>query len=190
MSEEENGILNDPSKMVGAFAKFLIVSVVLVFLGLQSLSFFEYIFPADQWYLSYLGFGLTSGGVVLYFLIFNYDAKTKLQQLIAVIMLLVSVVGEVLTAGFGMNIEAMTKAGFELSKADFDFMVLAVQGLGFVHGIANLVYLSGDKIVSVFQNVNSKGKKTKKNKQQKQNHNQKLAPQHSDTPQEKLGPKE
>jgi len=94
-------------KRLFGWASAVVISViVLAFLGLHSLTFFQFTFPEDQFFYAYLGFGLTSGGVVGYLVMLITISDTPLKKFIALIMLSVSVIGELLTAGFGMRVEA------------------------------------------------------------------------------------
>lgn len=146
-----------PKKMIGTGTKIILAGVVLAFLGLQSLNFFEFTFPADQWFYAYLGFGLTSGGVVGYLIVFMNDADTNLRKTVSVVMLVVCVIGELLTAGFGMQVEGWNNLGYELTADDFRFMIIAVQILGLAHGLALLFYYAGDKIFELFQDEDGDG---------------------------------
>lgn len=146
-----------PKKMIGASVKILLVAVVLMFLGLQSINFFSFTFPEDQWYYAYLGFGMTSGGVIAYLIIFLSDADTPMKQTIALGMLAVCVIGELATAGFGMQVEAWRNSGLEMSASDFRFMIIAVQILGLFHGLALLFYFAGDRIIKMFQDDDRDG---------------------------------
>lgn len=150
-------VLNNPKKMIASGAKILLVMVVMAFLGLHSFNFFQFTFPADQWYYAFLGFGLTSGGVVIYLLMFKWEQGTKLQKTIALIMLVVSVIGELLTAGFGMQVEGLKNAGYTLTEEDFQFMILAVQMLGLFHGVAILIYFAGNDIARLFADDDGDG---------------------------------
>lgn len=169
-------------KIFGFGVKVFLALVVLAFLGLQSLNFFSFVFPPEQWYYAYLGFGLTSGAVIAYLVIFSTDSDTPLRKAVAIGMLVVSVIGELLTAGFGMQLEAWKRTGFQLAQSDYDFMVIAVQLLGFAHAIAMILYFAGDKIIEAlgdadgdgipnFIDPDYKAWKQRKN-QQNNNHNQ------------------
>lgn len=143
--------LRSPRKMIGAAAKILISAIVLLFMGLQSLNFFYFVFPADQWFYAFLGFGLTSGGVILYLLMFKLDAEgSNFKRTLAACMMIICVIGEILTAGFGMQVEGLQKLGYELAQSDYDFMILAVQALALFHGLALIAYFSGDDIAELF----------------------------------------
>jgi hypothetical protein len=138
-------------KYIGAFFKFVIAAVVMAFLGLKSLDFFYFVTPADQFYYAYLGFGLTGGGVIAYLVIFLWDAETALKKTIAISMLAFCVIGELATAGFGLQINAWKSGGFHLTDSDFNSMILVIQLLGFVHAAALIGYVAGDQIMWAFQ---------------------------------------
>lgn len=144
-------------RLIGSLVKIIIAAVVLLFLGLKSLDFFMFTTPADQWYYAFLGFGLTSGGVIAYLIIFMWDADTVLKRTVSIIMLAVCVVGELATAGFGLEVSAWQSSGLELSTADFKAMVLVVQVLGFAHAIALIAYMAGDRLAQAFRDDDGDG---------------------------------
>lgn len=137
-------------KYIGAAIKILIAFVVIAFLGLKSLDFFTFTTPAEQWYYAYLGFGLTGGGVIAYLLVFMWDADTDLKKTVAIVMLAICIIGELTTAGFGLQIDAWEKIGYVPTDSDFSAMVLAVQLLGFAHAAALVIYTAGDAIGTAF----------------------------------------
>lgn len=144
-------------KIIGMFVKVILAGVVAAFLGIHSLNFFTYTFPADQFFYAYLGFGLTSGGVFGYLLLFLWDADTSLKKTIAFVMLLVSILGEILAAGFGMQVESWSKSGFEMTEGDLSMMIIVISVLGFLHGLALIGYFAGDKIAELFQDDDGDG---------------------------------
>ena len=144
-------------RLFGFAAKIIVSVVVLAFLGLHSLNFFQFTFPPEQWYYSYLGFGLTSGGVILYLVMFMTESDTVLKRFIAITMLAVSLIGELATAGFGMQIESWRTAGYTLTESDFQFMIIGVQILSLCHGLAMVAYFAGDKIMTAFADDDKDG---------------------------------
>jgi len=146
-----------PKKMLGGGAKIILVAVVLLFLGLQSLNFFEFVFPADQWYYAYLGFGLTSVGVIFYLVVFKNDADTPMKRTIAAVMMIVCVIGELLTAGFGMQVEGFQNLGYSLTQDEFQFMIIAVQIMALAHGLALVLYFAGDDLFTLFRDDDGDG---------------------------------
>jgi len=72
-------------------------------------------------------------------------------------MLIICVGGELLTAGFGMQVETFANGGFTLTQDDFKFMVIVVQILGLAHGLAMLLYFAGDQIFELFQDEDKDG---------------------------------
>ena len=144
-------------RLFGFAAKIIVSVVVLAFLGLHSLNFFQFTFPPEQWYYSYLGFGLTSGGVILYLVMFMTESDTVLKRFIAITMLAVSLIGELATAGFGMQIESWRTAGYALTESDFQFMIIGVQILSLCHGLAMVAYFAGDKIITAFADDDKDG---------------------------------
>jgi hypothetical protein len=144
-------------KIIGNGVKIVIAITVMAFLGMKSLNFFLFTTPLDQWYLSWLGFGLTGGGVIAYLIIFLWDADTDLKKAVSLIMLIVCVFGELATAGFGLQVDTWQKTGFAMAESDFSAMVFAVQLLGFFHALALIIYIAGDKIGAAFADKNHNG---------------------------------
>lgn len=141
---------NGPKKLIGAVIKIILAAVVLVYLGLHTINFFTFTFPPEQWYLAWLGFGLTGGGLIGYLVVFLWDADTDLKKTTALLMILICGAGEVLAAGFGMQIEAWSKNGWTMTEQDFNMMLLAIRALAFAHFIALTVYVAGDQIGVMF----------------------------------------
>jgi hypothetical protein len=144
-------------KLFGGLVKIIIAAVVFAFLGLKSLEFFMFTTPPDKELYAYLGFGLTGGGVIGYLIILMWDADTVLKRFISILMLGVCVLGELATAGFGLQIEAWKNSGLALTEKDFSSMVIAVQLLGFAHAAALIAYYAGDVIASAFADKNKNG---------------------------------
>ena len=163
-------------KMFGGLIKIVLAVVVFAFLGLKSIDFFLFTTPPEKWYLAYFGFGLTGGGVIGYLIILMWDADTVLKRFISILMLGICVIGELTTAGFGLEIEAWKKSGLALAQTDFDAMVLAVQLLGFAHAGALIAYYAGDTIAKAFRDDNKNGipdwMEKKQNNQNQQKGNQ------------------
>lgn len=172
-------------KYIGAGIKIFIAAVVFAFLGLKSLNFFTFTTPADQWFYAYLGFGLTGGGVIAYLLVFMWDADTELKKTVAIVMLVICIIGELATAGFGLQIDTWEKIGYQMTESDFSAMILAVQLLGFAHAAALIVYTAGDAIGNAFGDddkdgtPNYKDPDYKRNKGNNQNRPQPNQPMHS-----------
>jgi DNA-binding transcriptional regulator of glucitol operon len=160
-------------KLFGGLIKIVLAIVVFAFLGLKSIDFFLFTTPPDKWYLAYFGFGLTGGGVIGYLIILMWDADTVLKRFISILMLAVCVIGELTTAGFGLQIEAWKKSGLALAETDFDSMVLAVQLLGFAHAGALIAYYAGDTIAKAFRDDNKNGVPDWMEKKQNNQQNQK-----------------
>jgi hypothetical protein len=144
-------------KLTGFAAELVAAVVVLAFLGLHSINFFTFVFPPDQLHYAWLGFGLTGGGFVAYLVIFLWKADTILKKWTALIISAISGIGEILTAIFGMQVEAWKKSGWALTEDDFSYMLLAVGLLALAHAISFTVYLAGDKIGELFADDDGDG---------------------------------
>ena len=144
-------------KWVGAILKSLLVAVVLFFTATESINFFKFVFPQDQWYMAYTGFGLTLGALFVYLYMLLYDARTSLQKTVSLIMISVGVIGELLTAGFGMEIQGSAMNGMQLTASDMSMMIWVVRIMIFVHAAAFLFYSFGDKIIAAFNDDDGDG---------------------------------
>lgn len=133
---------------IGLFLKIGLAAVVIAFELTLSIDFFSFVYPPDKWYMAYLGLGLTSGAMLIYMYLFAFDAESSLQKTLALIMMTVSIIGAILAAGFGMQVEAWKKSGISMTQDDIDFMILAVRLLLFVHAGVLALYFAGDKIVT------------------------------------------
>lgn len=156
-------------KITGFVLKFAVAVVVLAFLGLHSINFFMFVFPTDQEYYAWLGFGLTGGGAVSYLVVFLWEADTVLRKWISLAIAGLSGVGEILTALFGMRVEAWTRAGFAMTETDFDYMLLAVGLLALAHAAALAGYFAGDKIAELFGDEDGDGTPNYRDKDYKPN---------------------
>jgi len=144
-------------KIIAMILKVLLAVVVLIFLGTESIGFFSFVFPPEKWYMAYTGFGLTSLSFLIYLYLFIYDADSDMKRVISLIMMAVGLIGELVTAGFGMQVEAWSQTGYIMTQSDIDFMVLAVQGLMLFHGVALIGYWIGDNIVKAFKDDDKDG---------------------------------
>lgn len=122
------------------------ILTVAAFMGLHSLNFFTWIFPTDQSMYAYLGFGLTGGAFIGYILKFKYQARTDLTRFIAISMIVITGLGELAAAGFGMQVEAYKNAGITFTAESIADMIWAVRILGGLHAIALVLEFIGDDV--------------------------------------------
>jgi hypothetical protein len=144
-------------KFLSSTLKFVLLAVVGAFLALHSINLFTFVFPADQSYLAWLGFGLTGFGAVVYLLMFLWEGGTALQKSVSLAMAVVCSIGEVLAAIFGMQIESWAKAGFTLNETDFQAMLLVVGALSIAHFFALIAYFAGDQIRELLSDADGDG---------------------------------
>ena len=144
-------------KWIALILKVVLALVVAIFAGSESLNFFNFIFPPEQWYLSYTGFGITMGSMFVYLYLLLNDAKTSLQRTVAFIMMLVGLAGELAAAGFGMQIEGWKKLGYQMTSENYDFMILAVRIAMVAHGLALMTYWAGDQIIELLKDDDKDG---------------------------------
>jgi hypothetical protein len=144
-------------KFFGSALKYTLLAIVGAFLALHSINLFQFVFPVDQQYLAWLGFGLTGFGAVTYLVMFLWEGATVLQRSVALGMAAVCSIGEVLAAVFGMMIESWKKAGFTLTENDFQTMLLVIGLLSIAHFFALITYFAGDRIGELFADQDGDG---------------------------------
>jgi hypothetical protein len=144
-------------KFLANALKLVLLSVVAAFLALHSINLFQFVFPPDQQYLAWLGFGLTGFGAVAYLIMFLWEGGTTLQKSVSLAMAVICSIGEVLAALFGMQIESWKKAGFALTQNDFTTMLMVIGILSIAHFFALITYFAGDKIGELFTDKDGDG---------------------------------
>jgi cation transport ATPase len=144
-------------KFLSSTLKFVLLAVVAAFLALHSINLFTFVFPADQEYLAWLGFGLTGFGAVVYLLMFLWEGATVLQRSVSLAMAVICSIGEVLAAIFGMMIESWQKAGFTMTENDFQGMLLVIGALSIAHFFALIAYFAGDQIRELLSDADGDG---------------------------------
>ena len=138
--------------------KYLLLAIVAAFLALHSINLFQWVFPVDQSYYAWLGFGLTGFGAIVYLLLFLWDTQaTWLQKTVSLGMVVICALGELGAAGAGMYIEAFQKAEFIVDEKDFQIMLIGIGLLGLAHFAALVTYFAGDKIVELFGDEDGDG---------------------------------
>lgn len=140
---------------LAVFFKVLIALAVSAFLALHSLNFFEFVFPPEQFYYAYLGFALTGGAVVAYLVILKWGSHSSMNKSVSIVMLAVSVIAELVTAGFGMQVEAWKGLGYQMTNEDLSSMILVIQGLGLAHALALILQVAGDDIFASFTSLSN-----------------------------------
>lgn len=144
-------------KILANGLKFVLLAAVAAFLALHSINLFKFVFPADQQYYAWLGFGLTGFGAVAYLIMFMWEGGTVLQRSVSLAMAIICSIGEVLAALFGMQIETWQKAGFTLTQNDFQSMLLIIGVLSIAHFFALITYFAGDKIGALLRDEDGDG---------------------------------
>jgi hypothetical protein len=145
-------------KRILAYFGLVVLSIgVLLFLGKHSLNFFMFTFSGDDELYAWAGLLLTSIGAVLWMIIFKWLAETKLQKTIALVMMFIALLGEFVTAGFDMYMQAMFADGFEFLPEELRSMTIVVSGLGLITGLALVLHFTGDSILEAFKDDDKDG---------------------------------
>lgn len=142
----------------GIAVEIIMALIVFWFMWSQSLEFFVFVFPAEKWYLAWLGLGLTGGGLLGYFIILKRGrADTSAKRFITLSMIVVCLVGELAAAGFGMQVEAFKKSGMDPNPEFIELMVNVVRVLGLFHGLALIGFFGWDDIAAAWNDKNANG---------------------------------
>ena len=144
-------------KMIGYGFAVLVGAGALTFEMMESLNFWRLAFPVDKWFLSYLGFFLTSIAMLGYFYEFLYVAVGKTQKTVSLIMAIVCGLGALLTAGIGFKITSYAAQGFQFTQTDLAYMAIIVQALIGLHILALFVFYGGDAIAKAWQDDDGDG---------------------------------
>jgi len=144
-------------KMIGYGFAVLVGAGALTFEMMESLNFWRLAFPVDKWFLSYLGFFLTSIAMLGYFYEFLYVAVGKTQKTVSLIMAIVCGIGALLTAGIGFKITSYAAQGFQFTQTDLAYMAIIVQALIGLHILALFVFYGGDAIAKAWQDDDGDG---------------------------------
>ncbi len=135
-----------------------VISVgVFLFLASHSLNFFQFTFTEQDEIYSWLGLLLTSGGVIGWMAVFAWLADTTLQKGVSLIMMLVALAGEMVTAVFDMQNNAMYAGGLTFLPQELKTMTMLIGILGAVTGLSLIAYAIGDKILDAFKDDDSDG---------------------------------
>ena len=149
----------------------------MVFLGSHSLNFFQFTFTSADAIYSWLGLLLTSVGAVFWLGIFLWNADTTLRKAIALIMMVVSLAGEMVTAVFDMQNAAVYASGFQFLPEEIKTMTEVIGYLGAFTGLMLIAYAAGDRIAEEFKDHDGDGVPNyrdpdyQRNKGGNQNHN-------------------
>ncbi len=150
---------NKPQSAMGRiFAGLMMIVIglgVMIFLGKHSLNFFTWTFSGQDEVYAWLGLLLTSIGAVGWLLDFLYMADTPLRNTVALSMTAISLLGELGAAGFDMYRTAIMTIGTNLTENDIKMMTIIVAGLGFIHGVALVIYVAGDYIGQAWKQTGS-----------------------------------
>lgn len=138
-------------KFFGYIALASISIGVFLFLAKHSLNFFQFTFKDSDVIYSWLGLLLTSAGAIGWLAIFIWLADTTTRKGISLIMMLVALAGEMVTAVFDMQNNGQYASGFQFSPQELDNMTFAVGILGAATGLALIAYAAGDMILAEFK---------------------------------------
>jgi hypothetical protein len=144
-------------KMIGYGFAVLVGVGALTFEMMESLNFWRLAFPVDKWFLSYLGFFLTSIAMIGYFYEFLFVAVGKTQKTVSLLMAIVCGIGALLTAGLGFKITSYAAQGWQFTQTDLAYMAIIVQALIGLHIVALFVFYGGDAIAKAWQDDDGDG---------------------------------
>lgn len=138
-------------KFFGYIALASISIGVFLFLAKHSLNFFQFTFKDSDVLYSWLGLLMTSAGAIGWLAVFIWLADTTTRKGISLVMMLVALAGEMVTAIFDMQNNGQYASGFQYTPQELENMTFAIGILGAVTGIALIAYAAGDKIIAEFK---------------------------------------
>jgi hypothetical protein len=138
-------------KNLGYFGLAVLAIGVLLFLGKHSLNFFTFTFGSTDQLYAWMGLLLTSIGAIIWLWIFKFTDGTRLQKTVALVMMFVALMGEFLTAGLDIYMQAMIKDGFKFAPEEIRTMSIITSALGLVTGLALIIHFTGDTIIEEFK---------------------------------------
>lgn len=196
--EKQKKVRSPLGRFFGGLALAVIALGVFLFLASHSLNFFQFTFSADQQVYSYLGILLTSGGAVGWLMVFMWNAETVIQRGTALIMMIVALLAELVTAVYDMQYAAVYSK-IELMPEELKTMTTIVGVFGLVTGVALVAYTAGDRIKFAFKDTDGDGiidlldpepntprQRPQERPQQPQSRRNEFAPVHSETKAETL----
>jgi hypothetical protein len=136
---------------IGYLGLGVLTAGVLLFLGKHSLNFFMFTFAGSDELYAWMGLLLTSLGAIIWLWIFKFTDGTRLQKTVALVMMFAALLGEFLTAGFDIYMQAMVKDGFHFTTDDIRNMSIIVSALGLLTGMALIIHFAGDTIIEEFK---------------------------------------
>jgi uncharacterized membrane protein YeaQ/YmgE (transglycosylase-associated protein family) len=138
-------------KNLGYFGLGILTIGVLLFLGKHSLNFFTFTFGAEDQLYAWMGLLLTSIGAIIWLWIFKFTDGTRLQKTVALVMMFVALLGEFLTAGLDIYMQAMIKDGFNFAPNEIRMFSIIVSAFGLATGLALVIHFAGDSIIEEFK---------------------------------------
>lgn len=138
-------------KILGYLGLGVLTIGVLLFLGKHSLNFFTFTFAGTDQLYAWMGLLLTSVGSIIWLWIFKFTDGSRLQKTVALVMMFIALLGEFITAGFDIYLQAMIKDGFKFTPQDIRTMSVVISGLGLLTGLALVIHFAGDTIVEEFK---------------------------------------
>ena len=135
---------------IAAIGEAILTIGVLIYLGKHSLNFFQETFKGQDEIFAWLGLLTTSGGAVIWLLAFLYKSETNLKKSISLLMVVVSILGEFMTASFDMY---MNTTGATWTPEDIRTMTYVIAGLGLLSALAAIGRVAGDQIGAAFTGI-------------------------------------
>lgn len=144
-------------KGLGYIGLGLLTIGVLLFLGKHSLNFFTLTFRGGDELFAWVGLLLTSVGAISWMIVFKWLAETNIQRLTALLMTVVALLGEFVTASFDIYINGLQVENFQFTPDEIRMMSYVVALLGLLAGIALAAYFVGDDVIKSFQDKDKNG---------------------------------
>ena len=124
---------------------YLISGALLIYAGSRSLAFIQMTLPKDQQITGYLALSATSGGAIMWLLVFMFHAQGIGQKITSALMIGVDLLGE-----FALFfIDTMLESGqsgltAKLTQGDITTVVIGLSGLIFANIVAGFIFHLAD----------------------------------------------
>ena len=127
----------DTGYYIAEFGGYALAVAMFVFLAYRTYDFLAWTFRADQVLFAYLGLFATTGGAIIWGLIYRFSNLSNQMKAVAMSMMAVDLLGELLLAVADMTLVTAEKgAQYGLSAGQLTTAIWLSAGLAALNGVA------------------------------------------------------
>lgn len=128
-------------KGIATLMFYLISVALLLYAGSRSLAFIQMTLPPDQQITGFLALGATSGGAIMWLLVFMFYAQGLGQKITSATMIAIDLLGEFALFAIDTMLES-GKSGLtgQLTEGDITMVVVGLSGLIFANIVAGFAF--------------------------------------------------